>query len=122
MLEHGGKVRQAAARYGIPLEDWLDFSTGVNPNGWSVPEIPSACWTRLPEDDDGLEQAARSYYGAEHLLPVAGSQAAIQGILTRLFIESSRLRFGLPGNEADWTRLEAALSGLTVRHPAEAVL
>ena len=78
MLEHGGKLRQAATRYGLPVEDWLDLSTGINPNGWPVPEIPSACWARLPEDDDGLEQAARSYYGAEHLLPVAGSQAAIQ--------------------------------------------
>ena len=80
MLEHGGKLRQAAARYGIPLDDWLDLSTGINPNGWPVPEIPSACWARLPEDDDGLEQAARSYYGAEQLLPVAGSQAAIQAL------------------------------------------
>ncbi|MEW8357406.1 MAG: threonine-phosphate decarboxylase CobD [Candidatus Thiodiazotropha sp.] len=78
MLEHGGKLRQAATRYGIPLEDWLDLSTGINPNGWPVPAIPAACWARLPEDDDGLEQAARSYYGAEHVLPVAGSQAAIQ--------------------------------------------
>ena len=78
MLEHGGKLRQAAARYGIPLEEWLDLSTGINPNGWPVPEIPPASWARLPEDDDGLEHAARSYYEAEHLLPVAGSQAAIQ--------------------------------------------
>lgn len=87
MLEHGGKLRQAAARYGLPVEDWLDLSTGINPNGWPVPEIPSACWARLPEDDDGLEQATRSYYGAEHLLPVAGSQAAIQ-TLPRLRLPS----------------------------------
>jgi cobalamin biosynthetic protein CobC len=80
MLEHGGKVRQAAARYGIPVEEWLDLSTGINPNGWPVPEIPAASWARLPEDDDGLDQAARSYYRAEHLLPVAGSQAAIQAL------------------------------------------
>ena len=78
MLEHGGKVRQAAARYGIPVEDWLDLSTGINPNGWPVPEVPPSCWSRLPEDDDGLERVARDYYDAEHVLPVAGSQAAIQ--------------------------------------------
>ena len=65
-------------RYDIPIADWLDLSTGINPNGWPVPEIPSACWARLPEDDDGLERAAQTYYEAEHLLPVAGSQAAIQ--------------------------------------------
>ncbi len=80
MLEHGGKVRQAAARYRIPVEDWLDLSTGLNPNGWPTPEIPPTCWARLPQDDDGLAQAACDYYDTEHVLPVAGSQAAIQAL------------------------------------------
>jgi cobalamin biosynthetic protein CobC len=79
-LQHGGKLRLAAARYGIPLADWLDLSTGINPNGWPVPAIPASNWTRLPEDEDGLEQAARDYYSAEYVLPVAGSQAAIQAL------------------------------------------
>lgn len=76
-LHHGGRLREAAARYGIPLEQWLDLSTGINPQGWPVPAVPAAAWSRLPEDEDGLEAAARAYYGADHLLPVAGSQAAI---------------------------------------------
>lgn len=76
-LHHGGRLREAAARYGIPLEQWLDLSTGINPQGWPVPAVPAAAWSRLPEDEDGLEAAARVYYGADHLLPVAGSQAAI---------------------------------------------
>ena len=79
-LQHGGRLRLAAIRYGIPLADWLDLSTGINPNGWAVPAIPASRWARLPEDEDELEQAARDYYGAEHLLPVAGSQAAIQAL------------------------------------------
>ncbi len=78
MLEHGGKLRQAAHKYDIPLENWLDLSTGINPDGWPVPIIPSSAWERLPEDEDELIHAAKSYYGATHLLPVAGSQAAIQ--------------------------------------------
>ncbi len=80
MLEHGGKLRQAARNYGIPLERWLDLSTGINPNGWPVPPVPATVWNRLPEADDGLEAAARHYYGTPHLLPVAGSQAAIQAL------------------------------------------
>ena len=76
-LHHGGRLREAAARYGIPLEQWLDLSTGINPQGWPVPAVPAAAWSRLPEDEDGLEAAARAYYDADHLLPVAGSQAAI---------------------------------------------
>ncbi len=80
MLEHGGRLKQAAKRYGIPIEAWLDLSTGINPKGWPVPSLPSSTWARLPEDDDELEQVARAYYGTEHLLPVAGSQAAIQAL------------------------------------------
>lgn len=80
MLEHGGRLRAAAQRYGIALEDWLDLSTGVAPYGWELPAVPASAWARLPEVNDGLEQAARDYYGAASLLPVAGSQAAIQAL------------------------------------------
>lgn len=80
MLEHGGRLRAAALRFGIPLADWLDLSTGLAPYGWPLPAIPLSAWTRLPEPDDGLEAAARDYYGVPGLLPVAGSQAAIQAL------------------------------------------
>jgi len=83
LLEHGGNLRQAALEYDIPLEDWLDLSTGINPNGWSVPNISAAAWQQLPQDNDGLELSAQQYYGAPSLLAVAGSQAAIQ-VLPRL--------------------------------------
>ena len=78
MLKHGGNLRQAARQYGIPLEQWLDLSTGINPNGWPVPAISPDSWLHLPQADDGLELAAQAYYQAPHVLPVAGSQAAIQ--------------------------------------------
>ena len=78
MLEHGGRLREAAAHYAIPLADWLDLSTGINPNAWPVPALPATVWHRLPENGDGLEAAAQAYYGNPKLLPVAGSQAAIQ--------------------------------------------
>lgn len=45
-----------------------------------MPPIPSDVWQRLPQDDDGLLPAARAYYRAEHVLAVAGSQAAIQAL------------------------------------------
>lgn len=79
-LHHGGRLREAASRYHIPLNEWLDLSTGINPHSWPVPPLPRQCWQSLPEDDDGLEQAAATYYGARSLLPVAGSQAAIQAL------------------------------------------
>jgi cobalamin biosynthetic protein CobC len=82
-LHHGGRLREAAERYDIPLDEWLDLSTGINPVGWPVPQLPASCWQRLPELDDGLESAAEAYYGNANLLTVAGSQVAIQ-LLPRL--------------------------------------
>ena len=79
-LHHGGRLREAAERYSIAPEQWLDLSTGINPRGWPVPPLPAACWQRLPETNDGLEQAAAAYFGTASLLPVAGSQAAIQAL------------------------------------------
>ena len=80
MLEHGGRLRQAARQCGIPLGDWLDLSTGLAPRPWTLPELPVSAWARLPEDDDGLAETAAACYGAPHALPVAGSQAAIQAL------------------------------------------
>lgn len=83
LIEHGGRLNAAAARYGMALSDWLDLSTGINPNGWPVPALPAHAWNRLPEPDDELIAAAQAYYCAPHIFPVAGSQAAIQ-VLPRL--------------------------------------
>lgn len=83
MLEHGGRLRAAAGEYGIALSDWLDLSTGIAPYGFAVPIIPADAWTRLPETEDDLAGTARDYYDAAAVLPVAGSQAAIQ-MLPRL--------------------------------------
>ncbi|KAE9645417.1 threonine-phosphate decarboxylase [Pseudomonas sp. PB103] len=83
MLEHGGRLRKAAHDYGIAEADWLDLSSGLAPWPFPIPEIPLRAWARLPETDDGLEQAACDYYGATQVLPVAGSQMAIQ-LLPRL--------------------------------------
>nr|WP_314490793.1 threonine-phosphate decarboxylase CobD [uncultured Pseudomonas sp.] len=80
MLEHGGRLLRASLDYGIARGDWLDLSSGIAPWAYPIPEIPHAAWARLPETEDGLEQAARAYYGATPLLPVAGSQAAIQAL------------------------------------------
>ncbi len=79
-VEHGGDIGRAAARYGIPREQWLDLSTGINPRGWPVKGLPPECWRRLPEAGDGLEKAARACYAASHLLPAAGTQAVIQAL------------------------------------------
>lgn len=81
-LKHGGRILAAAEKYAIPAKNWLDLSTGLNPNGWPIPDVPTALWQALPEDNDGLQTAACQYYGCDYCLPVAGSQAAIQTLPT----------------------------------------
>ncbi|MGX4644426.1 threonine-phosphate decarboxylase CobD [Massilia sp. SYSU DXS3249] len=78
MLEHGGNLREAARRFG--RDDWIDLSTGINPLGYPVPAVPAAAWHRLPEPDPALAEAACTWYRAPNLLPVAGTQAAIQAL------------------------------------------
>jgi len=80
MLEHGGRLLAAAARYGIAPEHWVDLSTGIAPHAYPVPPIPSEVWRRLPEDEDGLASIACRCYGAQRVLPLPGSQAAIQAL------------------------------------------
>lgn len=85
-LAHGGRLNRAAAAYGIPVGQWLDLSTGINPRSWPVPELPQSVWQRLPEADDGLDAIARDWAGAPAVAgctALPGSQAAIQ-LLPRL--------------------------------------
>jgi cobalamin biosynthesis protein CobC len=83
MLEHGGELYRASEDYAIPLNEWLDLSTGINPNAWPVPnELPATLWSQLPQQSDGLITAAQAYYQCESLIAVAGSQAAIQALPT----------------------------------------
>ncbi|RDK12181.1 threonine-phosphate decarboxylase CobD [Cupriavidus lacunae] len=77
-IRHGGDLLAAVRRYGRPAVDWLDLSTGINPDGYPVPALPAQVWQRLPQDDDGLAEMAGQACGAPHALLVAGSQAAIR--------------------------------------------
>ena len=80
MLEHGGNLRDAAHQYGRPLADWIDLSPGINPHWYPAPATCANAWHRLPEPDPALTAAACAYYGAPAMLPVAGTQAAIQAL------------------------------------------
>tara|TARA_R110002073_G_scaffold336545_2_gene535059 strand:- start:39070 stop:40251 length:1182 start_codon:yes stop_codon:yes gene_type:complete len=91
---HGGGLNAAAKEFNIPREQWLDLSTGINPNGYPINTLPTEVWQRLPEEDDDLEAIALAWFGrssvnthvdphddkapATGCLPVAGSQAALQ--------------------------------------------
>jgi len=79
LLDHGGRLNAAARRFGIPRADWLDLSTGIAPWPYPLPPVPQDVWQRLPEDDDGLDEALCAHYGAPGLA-VPGSQWAIRAL------------------------------------------
>lgn len=86
-IAHGGGIAAAAARFGGQPQDWLDLSTGINPNPVAIPPIDGAAWHRLPDrhHQNAARAAAASYYGTAHVrpLPVPGTQSVIQ-LLPRL--------------------------------------
>ncbi|MDL2397712.1 threonine-phosphate decarboxylase CobD [Rhizobium mayense] len=86
-IAHGGGITAAARLYGGRPEDWLDLSTGINPNPIALPEIPVSAWHRLPDQHlvERAREAARIYYrtGDVQPLPVPGTQSVIQ-LLPRL--------------------------------------
>jgi cobalamin biosynthetic protein CobC len=80
MLAHGGNLHDAIVRFGRPREQWLDLSTGINPQPYPVPSLAADAWHRLPEARPDLLAAAEAYYNARQVLSVAGTQAAIQAL------------------------------------------
>ncbi|WP_073953734.1 threonine-phosphate decarboxylase CobD [Thalassospira sp. TSL5-1] len=83
IFHHGGAIDLAAQRYGIPLDQWLDLSTGINPLPYRVGDIPLQYWHRLPLAHDlaRLIKAAEEYYNVPvpgHLVCAPGTQALIQ--------------------------------------------
>lgn len=89
---HGGGLTAAMAAHGGRIEDWLDLSTGINPEMAALPEIPARAWNRLPDRDleTAVREAARDWYvgadGQPGSLPLAvpGTQALIQLLPNRV--------------------------------------
>lgn len=86
-IEHGGALDRAIARFGGKADDWLDLSTGINPEHFPLPAFTAAVWNRLP--DEGLLQrvlaTSRDYYGVSDKAPIVaspGTQSLIQLIPT----------------------------------------
>ncbi|KQV34670.1 MULTISPECIES: threonine-phosphate decarboxylase CobD [unclassified Rhizobium] len=93
-IVHGGGITEAALQFGGAPSDWLDLSTGINPNPVILPDIPQSAWHRLPDRHrfDAASEAARGYYGSGAIPPLAvpGTQSVIQ-LLPRLLAPGRRV-------------------------------
>jgi cobalamin biosynthesis protein CobC len=82
--DHGGNLDQARALFGEG--DWVDLSTGINPQPYPLPALSPVSWTALPTAGAQralLAAAARAYASDAPMVALAGAQAAIQ-MLPRL--------------------------------------
>jgi len=77
---HGGDIISASQRYGLPPDQWVDLSTGINPIPYFTGPIPTAAFHRLPYESPMLLERAANYYGCSQVLPVSGTQMAIQAL------------------------------------------
>lgn len=80
--DHGGNLDQAIAQFGGNHRDWIDLSTGINPEPYPLPDLPEVLWQALPDQSlsKDLIAAARDFWNvpeAAAILPVPGASAAI---------------------------------------------
>lgn len=83
-LLHGGDLVSASEETGIPLEKWLDLSTGISPYAYPTHSMPADVFSRLPYIDQTFKNNAKEYYGSEHFVAISGTQVAIQTLPTLL--------------------------------------
>ncbi len=74
---HGGDIVAASRAFSIPINEWIDLSTGINPQAYPVSAADVKSFQELPYIKESFTQAILNYYG--HCgLAIAGSQAVIQ--------------------------------------------
>lgn len=79
---HGGRLDEARARFGGSAQQWLDLSTGINPNPWPGAAEMRFDWHALPTPSAlaALEETAARYFGVDPALccGVPGSEIGLR--------------------------------------------
>ena len=89
--DHGGRLDEARRLYGGNRDQWVDLSTGINPEPYPVPQISRDAWSRLPDAaaTGAVEAAARQFWN----VPVDAAVLAAPGA-SLLIAQMPRLRRG----------------------------
>lgn len=80
--DHGGGLDDAIRQFGGHRQNWLDLSTGINPNPYQIPDIPEHFWHVLPDARSQAEllMAARTFWGVPDdakIIPASGVSTII---------------------------------------------
>jgi len=84
-VDHGGDLAAAAAAFGGQIAQWLDLSTGINPQAYPVGVADPRAWRALPgrEAEAALAAAARAFWRVPEsaaVLAAPGASALIARI------------------------------------------
>jgi cobalamin biosynthetic protein CobC len=82
-LVHGGDLSDAVIQFGIPVDGWLDLSTGINPVAYPNTDVDAANLKSLPQKStiEGLLKSARTFYDVAptaSFIAAPGTQALLQ--------------------------------------------
>ncbi|MDZ4096211.1 MAG: threonine-phosphate decarboxylase CobD [Paracoccaceae bacterium] len=126
--DHGGGIDAAAKRFGGARRDWIDLSTGINPQPYPLGDIEPEAWTALPDHTarTRLETAARRFWHVPAdagVLAAPGASALIA--LMPLLAPAGRVRIATPTyNEharafaaAGWQLVKGAADAQIMVHP-----
>lgn len=76
--DHGGGIDAAIAKWGGTRDSWLDLSTGINPEPYTVGDLPADAWTALPDKSaqEELIAAARAFWKVPEELAILAAPGA----------------------------------------------
>ena len=126
--DHGGGLDAARSRFGGSAADWLDLSTGINPEPYPIPDLPPRAWTALPDRNaqDALCDAARAGWSVPDGAAIVAAPGA-SALITRLPYLAPPGRVAIPGptyNEheaafraAGWTVTRTGGAAIVRVHP-----
>ncbi len=80
MINHGGDIDRAISIYGGKQKDWIDLSTGINPEIYPIPKFSESDWRNLPTltEIKKLKSIIKFEYNTfSHVSLTPGSQIAI---------------------------------------------
>ncbi|MGB3555706.1 MAG: aminotransferase class I/II-fold pyridoxal phosphate-dependent enzyme, partial [Jannaschia sp.] len=94
--DHGGGLDAARAHWGGT--DWIDLSTGINPQPYCLPLLPPSSWSALPDSQAvaKLLSVARTFWNvpaAARILAAPGASA----LIARLPMLAPPGRVAIPG-------------------------
>ena len=78
--DHGGGLDIAIKEYGSVRNNWIDLSTGINPNHYSIPKIPNYFWNTLPDSEaqNSMLKTARLFWNVPKNANIIASSGVSQ--------------------------------------------